>query len=347
MIGPNLSEWAVRRRSLIVYFMIAAIVRGHPGVLPARPQRGPGLRLPHDGGAGGLARRDPRGHGPPGHRAHRAHAPGGFRPRLPDQLHPSRDHHDLRQSARRRAGGARCPTAGTTCARRSATSGTRCRAGWSGPASTTSSATSSASSTASPPTASPIASCAITSRMRARACCWCLTSRRSRSSAPRTSRCSSSSRASVSPRWASTIRPWSRRSRRRTRCAPRAFCRPATSGSRCGSRARSIANSTSSRSTSWSATACVRLGDVATVRRGYVDPPQPMFRVDGEPAIGIGIAMREGGDILALGRNISSGDGRDPGRAADRHRAASWSPTRRSRSISPSTNLLPRCGRRS
>ena len=29
-----------------------------------------------------------------------------------------------------------------------------------------------------------------------------------------------------------------------------------------------------------------------------------MFRVDGEPAIGIGIAMRDGGDILALGRNI-------------------------------------------
>jgi multidrug efflux pump len=49
----------------------------------------------------------------------------------------------------------------------------------------------------------------------------------------------------------------------------------------------------------------VRLGDVATVRRGYADPPQPMFRVNGEPAIGIGIAMREGGDILALGQNIS------------------------------------------
>jgi multidrug efflux pump subunit AcrB len=48
----------------------------------------------------------------------------------------------------------------------------------------------------------------------------------------------------------------------------------------------------------------VRLGDVATVRRGYVDPPQPMFRVNGEPAIGIGIAMRDGGDILALGQNI-------------------------------------------
>jgi multidrug efflux pump len=48
----------------------------------------------------------------------------------------------------------------------------------------------------------------------------------------------------------------------------------------------------------------VRLGDVAEVRRGYVDPPQPMFRVNGEPAIGLGIAMQDGGDILALGRNI-------------------------------------------
>ena len=48
----------------------------------------------------------------------------------------------------------------------------------------------------------------------------------------------------------------------------------------------------------------VRLGDIAEVRRGYADPPQPMFRVNGEPAIGLGIAMRDGGDILALGQNI-------------------------------------------
>jgi multidrug efflux pump len=48
----------------------------------------------------------------------------------------------------------------------------------------------------------------------------------------------------------------------------------------------------------------VRLGDIAEVRRAYADPPQPMFRVNGQPAIGIGIAMREGGDILALGRNV-------------------------------------------
>jgi multidrug efflux pump subunit AcrB len=48
----------------------------------------------------------------------------------------------------------------------------------------------------------------------------------------------------------------------------------------------------------------VRLGDIARVVRGYSDPAQPMFRVNGSPAIGIGVAMREGGDILALGANI-------------------------------------------
>ncbi|HEX6114035.1 MAG TPA: efflux RND transporter permease subunit, partial [Geminicoccaceae bacterium] len=48
----------------------------------------------------------------------------------------------------------------------------------------------------------------------------------------------------------------------------------------------------------------IRLGDIADVHRSYVDPPQPMFRVNGEPAIGLGVAMQDGGDILALGRNI-------------------------------------------
>jgi multidrug efflux pump subunit AcrB len=49
----------------------------------------------------------------------------------------------------------------------------------------------------------------------------------------------------------------------------------------------------------------LRLSDIATVRRGYSDPPQPMFRVNGQPAIGLAIAMREGGDILTLGKNIT------------------------------------------
>ena len=48
----------------------------------------------------------------------------------------------------------------------------------------------------------------------------------------------------------------------------------------------------------------LRLSDIAQIRRGFADPPQPLFRVDGAPAIGLAVAMRDGGDILTLGRNI-------------------------------------------
>ena len=48
----------------------------------------------------------------------------------------------------------------------------------------------------------------------------------------------------------------------------------------------------------------LRLSDIAEVRRIFVDPPQPIFRINGKPGIGLAIAMREGGDILALGQNI-------------------------------------------
>jgi multidrug efflux pump subunit AcrB len=47
-----------------------------------------------------------------------------------------------------------------------------------------------------------------------------------------------------------------------------------------------------------------RLADVATIRRGYADPPQPMFRYGGVPAIGIGIAMVPGADILRFGADL-------------------------------------------
>jgi len=50
----------------------------------------------------------------------------------------------------------------------------------------------------------------------------------------------------------------------------------------------------------------LRLGDIAQVRRSFADPPQPLFRVNGEPAIGLAIAMRDGGDILALGKKHSA-----------------------------------------
>ena len=48
----------------------------------------------------------------------------------------------------------------------------------------------------------------------------------------------------------------------------------------------------------------LRISDIAQIRRAYADPPQPLFRVNGHPAIGLAISMREGGDILALGDNI-------------------------------------------
>ena len=49
----------------------------------------------------------------------------------------------------------------------------------------------------------------------------------------------------------------------------------------------------------------IRLGDIAHVTRGPADPAEPMFRVNGKEAIGLAIAMRTGGDVLALGRNVA------------------------------------------
>ena len=43
----------------------------------------------------------------------------------------------------------------------------------------------------------------------------------------------------------------------------------------------------------------LRLGDVATVSRGFADPAAPRMRFMGEDAIGIGVALRDGGDSCA------------------------------------------------
>jgi multidrug efflux pump len=50
----------------------------------------------------------------------------------------------------------------------------------------------------------------------------------------------------------------------------------------------------------------LRLKDIAQVSRGYEDPPAPQFRFNGEPAIGIGVAMSKGGNILDLGTALSA-----------------------------------------
>ncbi|MEK1861199.1 MAG: efflux RND transporter permease subunit, partial [Rhizobium leguminosarum] len=46
------------------------------------------------------------------------------------------------------------------------------------------------------------------------------------------------------------------------------------------------------------------LTDVATITRGYVDPPTSLFRFNGKPAIGLAIGMKTGGNLLAFGEAL-------------------------------------------
>ena len=50
----------------------------------------------------------------------------------------------------------------------------------------------------------------------------------------------------------------------------------------------------------------IQLGDVADVYRGFSEPAQPRMRFMGENGIGLAVAMRKGGDIIALGKNLES-----------------------------------------
>jgi len=47
-----------------------------------------------------------------------------------------------------------------------------------------------------------------------------------------------------------------------------------------------------------------RISDVADVHRGFNDPPAPRMRFMGEDAIGLAVAMKDGGDILVLGKAL-------------------------------------------
>ncbi len=52
-----------------------------------------------------------------------------------------------------------------------------------------------------------------------------------------------------------------------------------------------------------------RLGDFATVKREYKDPPQDKMRFNGREVIGLGISMEKGGDIIQLGRHLETSMG--------------------------------------
>lgn len=47
-----------------------------------------------------------------------------------------------------------------------------------------------------------------------------------------------------------------------------------------------------------------RLADIAEISRGYVDPAEPMFHYNGKPAIGLAIAMNDGGNIQEFGQQL-------------------------------------------
>jgi multidrug efflux pump len=47
-----------------------------------------------------------------------------------------------------------------------------------------------------------------------------------------------------------------------------------------------------------------RIADVANVRRGFNDPPAPRMRFMAQDAIGLAVAMKDGGDILVLGKAL-------------------------------------------
>jgi multidrug efflux pump len=49
-----------------------------------------------------------------------------------------------------------------------------------------------------------------------------------------------------------------------------------------------------------------RLGDIATVKRGYQDPASFIVREGGKPALGLGVSMQDGANLITLGEHLKS-----------------------------------------
>ncbi|MGH8782637.1 efflux RND transporter permease subunit [Paraburkholderia sp.] len=49
-----------------------------------------------------------------------------------------------------------------------------------------------------------------------------------------------------------------------------------------------------------------RLGDIATIRRGYDDPPSTRMRFGGHDVLGVGVTMQPGGDVIRLGKALDA-----------------------------------------
>src|SRR4030081_2411263 len=50
----------------------------------------------------------------------------------------------------------------------------------------------------------------------------------------------------------------------------------------------------------------IRLGDIATIRRGYLEPATQYMRFNGQAVLGIGITMAPSGDVIALGKALDA-----------------------------------------
>jgi multidrug efflux pump subunit AcrB len=49
----------------------------------------------------------------------------------------------------------------------------------------------------------------------------------------------------------------------------------------------------------------LRLGDIAEIKRDYIDPPTVKVRFQGQEVIALGVSMSKGGDIIALGKALN------------------------------------------
>src|ERR1700736_2848626 len=50
----------------------------------------------------------------------------------------------------------------------------------------------------------------------------------------------------------------------------------------------------------------IRLGDIATINRGYTDPPSEYMRFGNQTVLGIGVTMAPAGDVIALGKALDA-----------------------------------------
>ncbi|MBT8136548.1 MAG: efflux RND transporter permease subunit, partial [Gammaproteobacteria bacterium] len=50
----------------------------------------------------------------------------------------------------------------------------------------------------------------------------------------------------------------------------------------------------------------LRLQDLVSINRGYVDPPKTLVRATGEPSLMLAVSLREGGNVLTMGAAVST-----------------------------------------